>query len=82
MTNTETNAADPVLDEAFASLGALLSGFADLGEGTVIGLVPPGRAGVRRVSRAQAAEVMHLSDGAVKRYTADGVRRLRERLTA
>lgn len=35
-----------------------------------------------QLSVAEAAEVMHLSDGAVKRYTADGVRRLRERLTA
>lgn len=51
-----TNVADTTLDEEFAGLGDLLSGFADRGEGTIIGLVPPGRAGVRRVSRAQAAE--------------------------
>lgn len=33
-----------------------------------------------QLSVAEAAEVMHLSSGAVKRYTADGLRRLRERL--
>jgi RNA polymerase sigma factor (sigma-70 family) len=33
-----------------------------------------------QLSVAEAAEVMHLSTGAVKRYTSDGLRRLRERL--
>jgi RNA polymerase sigma factor (sigma-70 family) len=33
------------------------------------------------LSVAEAAEVMRLSAGAVKRYTADGLRRLRERLS-
>lgn len=34
------------------------------------------------LSVAEAAELMQLSSGAVKRYTADGLRRLRERLAA
>ncbi|MFC4944594.1 RNA polymerase sigma factor [Pseudonocardia sp. GCM10023141] len=40
----------------FGGIGALLRGFADNGDGTIVGLVPRGRAGVRRVSRTQAAE--------------------------
>ena len=35
-----------------------------------------------QLSVAEAAEVMHLSTGAVKRYTSDGLKRLRERLEA
>ena len=35
-----------------------------------------------QLSVAEAAELMQLSTGAVKRYTADGLRRLRERLAA
>jgi RNA polymerase sigma factor (sigma-70 family) len=35
-----------------------------------------------QLSVSETADVMRLSQGAVKRYTADGLRRLRERLTA
>lgn len=35
-----------------------------------------------QLSISETADVMRLSQGAVKRYTADGLRRLRERLTA
>lgn len=47
---------DEDFNEDFGAIGALLRGFADHGEGIVIGLVPAGRAGIQRVSRAQAAE--------------------------
>jgi RNA polymerase sigma factor (sigma-70 family) len=51
-----TDAADEAVDHEFLELAALLLAAADRGEGTVLGLVPRGRAGVQRVSRAQAAE--------------------------
>jgi RNA polymerase sigma-70 factor (ECF subfamily) len=39
-----------------AGLGRLLLALADRGDGTVLGLVPPGRAGIGRVSRVDATE--------------------------
>ncbi|MEJ3654776.1 sigma-70 family RNA polymerase sigma factor [Actinomycetes bacterium KLBMP 9759] len=47
---------DIITDDEFAGISALLLQIADSGEGTVVGLVPAGRAGLRRVSRTQAAE--------------------------
>ncbi|MGI5130632.1 RNA polymerase sigma factor [Pseudonocardia sp. CA-107938] len=49
---------DDDLDDlsAFPDIGAALRGAAALGEGVVLGLVPRGRAGIRRVSRAQVDE--------------------------
>ncbi|WP_028927536.1 RNA polymerase sigma factor, partial [Pseudonocardia acaciae] len=44
------------LSEDEARFGTLLVRLADQGDGTVLGLVPPGRAGIRRVSRALAEE--------------------------
>jgi RNA polymerase sigma factor (sigma-70 family) len=44
------------LTEEFGQVTALLRQLADRGEGTVLGLVPPGRAGIRRVSRALAEQ--------------------------
>lgn len=41
---------------AFPEIGNALLAAALAGEGTVLGLVPPGRAGIRRVSRAQVDE--------------------------
>jgi hypothetical protein len=45
---------DGDLAEEFGQVTTLLRQLADRGEGTVLGLVPPGRSGVRRVSQAQA----------------------------
>jgi RNA polymerase sigma-70 factor (ECF subfamily) len=45
---------DGDVNEEFAQLAASLRQLADQGEGTVLGLVAAGRAGVRRVSRAAA----------------------------
>jgi len=50
-----TEIVDGDLAEEFGQVTTLLRQLADRGEGTVLGLVPPGRAGIRRVSRAQAA---------------------------
>jgi len=49
-----TEFADGDVNEEFAQLAASLRQLADQGEGTVLGLGPPGRAGIRRVSRATA----------------------------
>ncbi|WP_051343129.1 RNA polymerase sigma factor [Pseudonocardia spinosispora] len=51
-----TEIADDELTDEFAPLGLLLRQLADRGHGTVLGLVPTGRGGIRRVSRALAAE--------------------------
>lgn len=49
-----TDFGDGDVNDDFAQLAASLRQLADQGEGTVLGLVPAGRAGVRRVSRAAA----------------------------
>ena len=41
---------------AFPDIGTALLAAASFGDGFVLGLVPPGRAGIRRVSRAQVDE--------------------------
>jgi RNA polymerase sigma-70 factor (ECF subfamily) len=51
-----TEIVDGDLTEEFSQVTALLRQLADRGEGTVLGLVPPGRAGIRRVSRALAEQ--------------------------
>ena len=57
-TMTDGFGADVVgaLDEELGGITALLLGVADLGEGTILGVVPAGRAGIQRVSRTSAAE--------------------------
>jgi len=50
------NFVDGELDQDYHWVEALLLSAADQGQGTILGLPPAGRAGIRRVSRAQAEE--------------------------